>query len=316
MELRQLRYFVAVAEELHFGRAAARLHMAQSPLSRQIQGLERDLRTVLLRRTTRSVTLTPAGAELLARGRRILQEVDDATRLVRELDSAPARLGFTTCSASALLHRVVRVVQQATGGRPMDLRGDLPTCVQVDGLLAGELDVGFGVLSETPLPTELAQARIATEPLAVVLPRAHRLADRALVTMTELADEPFVAFRRDGSSAERQLFDDACLAAGIRPVVVHEARETATLLGLVAAGLGAAVLPLSGEAAGTGVVTRPLATDVAAHLVMMWRRSERRRLVRAVVDAVARELSLRTVAAMRPPTDVRERPTAVATART
>ncbi len=286
-----------VAEELHFGRAAERLHVAQSPLSRQIQGLERDLSTVLLRRTTRSVSLTPAGSELLARGRRILQQVDETVQHVRDLDQgiAPVRMGFTACSANALLGRVLHVVQAETGELPVDLRTDLLTPTQLGGLVEDRIDIGFMVRPISPLPPGLRWLTLVVEPLSVVLPDAHPLVACEAVPLADMADDGFVAFSRASGSAVRRLFDSACRGAGFRPWIVHEARETATLLGLVAAGVGSVVLPLAVRAGvAAGATVRPLLDGPAAEIAMVWRAAESRLIVRDVIDAVVREFETST----------------------
>ncbi|GEL24805.1 LysR family transcriptional regulator [Pseudonocardia sulfidoxydans NBRC 16205] len=293
MELRQLRYFVAVAEELHFGRAAKRLHMAQSPLSRQIQGLERELRTRLLHRTTRSVSLTPAGAELLERGRSLLARADETVQVVRGLDGAARpllRLGFTACAANAALGPVLRIVRSVTGELAADLRTDMLTPRQVEAVVRGDIDLGFVVRPLTPLPADLHAYTLLAEPLALVAPDGHRLTDVPEVPLTDLADIGLVGFPTSSGSATRGLLNLMCAEQGFEPRIVHAARDTSSVLGLVAAGVGCAVLPLSvRDGAAAGVSVRPLANAVTAEIAMIWRRSETRRPVLAVVDAVSRD---------------------------
>ncbi|MGD9526909.1 LysR substrate-binding domain-containing protein [Pseudonocardia sp.] len=315
MELRRLRYFVTVAEELHFGRAAERLHMAQSPLSRQIQHLERELRTPLFRRTTRSVHLTPAGVELLDRARRLLAEAEDTVRAVRDADrdAAPVRLGFTPSAANAVLHTVLRSVRRETGRLPVDVRSDQLTPAQLGAITGGLIDVAFVVRPRAPFPDGLEVRVVRTEPLAVVLPDGHRLADAESVRLADLADEDVVAFSAAAGSALRALLDASCLARGFRPRVVHEARSTATLLGLVAAGVGCTVLPLAArEGAAAGVTVRPFADGIDVEIAMVWRRGEPRRNVLTVVEAVLRGIATDgaadTVTDTDDPLSPRERP--------
>jgi DNA-binding transcriptional LysR family regulator len=293
VELRQLRYFIAVAEELHFGRAAARLHMAQSPLSRQIKGLERELRAELLRRTTRSVALTPAGEMLLVRGRRLLEQADQTVRSVREVDrdGSPVRMAFTACAANALLGKVLEAVRRETGGLPVDVRTDVLTPAQVDAIAGDRVDLGFVVRSTVPEPDALAVRTLQVDPLALVAPRTHPLVGRERVGLCDVAAEDFVAFARDSGSAVRAAFERACREAGFRPRIVHEARDTGTLLGLVAAGVGCAVLPWSiRDGAAAGIAVLPLSGAGLVELAMVWRCQEPRRRVRDVVAAVLAHL--------------------------
>ncbi|TCK27594.1 LysR substrate-binding domain-containing protein [Pseudonocardia endophytica] len=294
MELRHLRYFVAVAEELHFGRAAEKLHMAQSPLSRQIQGLERELRTPLLRRTTRQVSLTAAGAELLERGRKLLAHADEVVEVVRDVgrDASPVRIGFTACAANAVLGQVVQIARDAMGDLSADVRTDLLTPTQLHAVSGGSIDIGFVVMPSTPVPEELGIASVRIERLAVVLPDGHRLADVKQVNLIDLADEELVMFARSTGSVVRAVLDQACARAGFTPQVVHQARDTGTVLGLVAAGLGCTVLPLSvREGAASGVLVRPLADPIEIEIGMVWRREETRRDVARVVAALRRDVA-------------------------
>ena len=193
MELRHLRYFVAVAEERHFGRAAERLHIAQPPLSQQIRRLETELGVTLLHRTTRSVEVAPAGEVLLARAKEVLAAVDDAvedTRRAARGEFGRLAIGFTGSATYALLPRLAAALRSALPGVVLDLRGELLTPAQVARLLDGSLDLG--VLRPPVRERALCVEVVRSDPLIAVLPEGHRLAAADAVPLEELADEPFV----------------------------------------------------------------------------------------------------------------------------
>ena len=175
MELRHLRYFVAVAEERHFGRAAARLHIAQPPLSQQIRRFEAELGEPLLYRTTRSVELSPAGEVLLARGREILAAVDaaldDARRAARG-EYGRLAIGFTGSTTYALLPSLAAALREELPGVMLDLRGELLTPAQVTQLLDKTLDLGF--LRPPVHVRDLRTEVVHSEPLVAVLPGRTR----------------------------------------------------------------------------------------------------------------------------------------------
>ncbi|MFC5993850.1 LysR family substrate-binding domain-containing protein [Pseudonocardia hispaniensis] len=186
-----------------------------------------------------------------------------------------------------MLGRVLRLVRLATGRLPLDLRSDLLTPTQLDGIVDGRIDIGFMVRPDCPPPAELVMHTLLVESLAVVLPDGHPLAGYDAVPLAEMANDDFVSFPADSGSAVRWLFENACRTEGFQPRIVHEARDTGTLLGLVAAGLGSAVFPLSvRDGAAAGVTVRPLAEHPPVEIVMVWRRTEQRRLVREVVDTI------------------------------
>ena len=176
MELRHLRYFVAVAEERHFGRAAERLHIAQPPLSQQIRRLEAELGVTLLHRTTRSVEVAPAGEVLLVRAREILSAVDGATEDTRRAargEFGRLAVGFTGSATYELLPKLADALRHALPGVLLDLRGEMLTPAQVASLLDGTLDLGL--LRPPVRERALAVEVVRREPLVAVLPQAHPL---------------------------------------------------------------------------------------------------------------------------------------------
>jgi DNA-binding transcriptional LysR family regulator len=293
VELRHLRYFVAVAEERHFGRAAERLHIAQPPLSQQIRRFEAELGEPLLYRTTRSVELSPAGAALLERAREILAAfdaaIDDARRAARG-EYGRLAIGFTGSSTYALLPALAAALREGLPGVMLDLRGELLTPAQVAQLLDGTLDLG---LLRPPVHVrELCTEVLLSEPLLAVLPETHRLAAAETVPLEELEDEPFVTYPSHFRSVVHDAVEDACAAHGFKPTAAHEVAETATLVSFVAAGLGVSLVPASvSNMTVQGAIYRPLAHDTTlVELAVAWRRDDDRPVLTNALDLIRRDL--------------------------
>ena len=290
MELRHLRYFVAVAEECHFGRAAERLHMAQPPLSQQIKQLEDELGVQLLARSTRRVELTPAGARYLERARAILAAIDTAgeeTRLIRDGRMGRVAIGFTGSATYELLPRLSRTLRTELPELELDLRGELLTPSQVAGLVDGTLDVGF--LRPPVQAPEVEVHPLRSEPLVAVLPESHALAAGKHVVLADLAEEPFITYPAGHRSVVHDAVLDACQAAGFTPRAT-EVAETSTLVSFVAAGLGVALVPESVQHLRiTGAAYRPLdGSPPTVELAVATRRGESSPAVREVLALVRR----------------------------
>ncbi|WP_051640534.1 LysR family transcriptional regulator [Siccibacter colletis] len=246
IELRHLRYFVAVAEELHFGRAAARLNISQPPLSQQIQQLEQETGARLLARTNRSVSLTPAGTQFLADSRQILSQVDAAaTRAARlhQGETGELRIGFTSSAPfiSAVSDSLSTFRQRYPDVHIQTL--EINTRAQIGPLSEGALDLGL--MRNTRLPDSLAWQLILREPLLAMIHRDHPLAALPTVSLHQLASEPFVFFDPHVGTG---LYDDILGLLhryGISPYITQEVGEAMTIIGLVAAGLGVSILPAS-----------------------------------------------------------------------
>ena len=277
MELRHIRYFVAVAEECHFGRAAERLHIAQPPLSQQIKQLEADLGVVLLTRSTRKVELTPAGQRYLERARVILAAVDDAaSEAVRVAAGELGRLsiGFTGSATYELVPSLARVLRSELPGIELDLRGEMLTPDQVDALLNRTLDLGF--LRPPVRHADIDLLILRREPLIAVLPSTHPLSLRSSVRLRDLRHEPFITYPSHHRSVVHEAVMDACERAGFTPRDVHEVRETSTLVAFVAAGLGFALVPASVQHLQiTGATYLPIAdTTEAVELALACRAND------------------------------------------
>jgi DNA-binding transcriptional LysR family regulator len=263
VELRHLRYFCAVAEELHFGRAAERLHMAQPPLSQQILQLERELGVTLLVRSTRKVELTPAGDAYLKHVVAILDAVDEAgaqARRIAEGVEGHLAIGCVGSATYSLLPRLVRALRDELPGVDVSVRGEMLAPAQIAALLTGEIDLALlrppveqpGVLVET----------VRRDRLLVALPEGHALATRDDLSVSDLRDEEFVAHAGHGRSVMSSIVTAMCADAGFVPRIRHEVEETSTLVTLVSAGLGVAIVPEPTAALDiAGVCYRPLTPD-------------------------------------------------------
>jgi DNA-binding transcriptional LysR family regulator len=263
MELRHLRYFVAVADELHFSRAAERLHIAQPALSQQIRQLEDELGVALFSRTKRHVELTPAGHTFLTGAQQVLahaeRAVDTAQRAGRG-EIGRLVIGFVPSADLDILPRTLRVWRARFPHVDVELHTLLPS-QQVKALRDGRIQVGL-----VRLPVEdsgLVVESIQREPLVAVLPEGHPSARRTRVRLAELQSDPMILFPRRIAPDYHDLFLEVCRRAGFVPSIAHETESIQTNLGLVAAGLGVTLMPASIRSLRrAGVVYRPLVPPV------------------------------------------------------
>ncbi len=246
VDLRLLRQFVAVAEELHFHRAAARLHMSQPPLTAAIRRLEEEVGSELILRGNRTLGLTASGAVLLSEARLLLQQADRA--LLATQDAAAGRtgsirLGYVGSALYGRLPEVIRNFRLANADVRLELI-EATSARQIQMLREKRLDVGV-VIPPVFDAEDLQLQPFDTDRLAIALPRAHRLAQGDAVTIAELADEPFVLWpAREGRGFHSQVVR-LCAAAGFTPRVVQEAHGMHAVLSLVAVEAGISVVPAS-----------------------------------------------------------------------
>ncbi len=288
MDLRHLRYFVAVAEEGNFGRAARRLHMAQPPLSRQIKALEEELGVPLFVRAPRGIELTPAGRALLAHARPVFESVDRAVLEAQRANRGETGRLVVAYSASLAYSGIVeslRAFRVKAPGVELTLR-ELPPKDQMDALREGTVDVGFprAPLAEPGIVTEV----VRREPLAVILPEDHPLSHKKRVSLSSLADEPFVMFPRARSPG----FFDHLMALfrehGFVPRIVQEG-ALFDITSLVAAGFGVSVLPASvRRVQGDRLVVRPIVGEPYVELLVAWRSRSEDPVLRTFLDVVRR----------------------------
>jgi DNA-binding transcriptional LysR family regulator len=260
VELRHLRYFVAVAEELHFGRAAQRLHIVQPALSKQISLLERELGVRLLERTKRHVQLTHAGVAFLEDARKTIAQAEQAVEhahLAGRGERGVLRIGFIAPAVYNLLPRTLRAYRTRFPGVRLRL-SEVSNRSAIDGVANEHLDIAF-----VRLPIEddrrLCRVTVSEEPVIIALPIGHALAEQVDVELRSLAEESFVMISRAQEPALYDHYVAWCLESGFSPRVVHEVDRTHVAVGLVAGGLGAAFVPTCARAmAHPGVAYRPL----------------------------------------------------------
>jgi DNA-binding transcriptional LysR family regulator len=285
MEFRQLRYFVTLAEELHFGRAAQREHIVQSALSQQLQRLERELGVPLVERTTHRVQLTAAGSAFLLEARQILAHVDRAVVAARHATCAAPMLRVGTVDASYdSMPQILRDVQERAPALEVhQVEAGVPQ--QVELLLDGRLDVGFG--RAALVPRELASRLVRLDPLGVLVPRGHRLAAMPVVPVATLAEEHLLFAAEERAPEFNQFLDELCRAAGFTPRA-YRGTVASVRAGsdLVAQGRCVSCVPASCGWMTRGVVWRCLVEPVPRYpWSLMWRADDRSESVRTLVDA-------------------------------
>jgi DNA-binding transcriptional LysR family regulator len=275
-ELSQLRSFVVLAEELHFGRAAARLHLTQPPLSRQIQLLEHQVGAQLLERSSRNVRLTPAGRGFLPEARAILRLAESASLSAQRISRGEAgslAIGFTASCGYRFLPGLIVVCRERLPGVELDLK-EMVTMEQVEALASGRIDVAL--LRPSAATADFDTRCVAREPLVVALPEHHALATGRAPTLSDFDHAPFLTY----SPIEARYFHDLVAGtfsrAGVHPDYIQYVTQIHSILALVRAGLGAALIP---EAAMSlrfeGVVFRALDKLRPARpveLFMAWKR--------------------------------------------
>lgn len=288
MEMRQLKYFVAVAEERSFGRAAKRLHMSQPPLSTQIKGLEEELGVKLLDRSTRRVDLTDSGRTFLVRAREILSAVEEAGAEARGAGlgvRGRLEIGFVSSATLSLLPPALRLFRERFGEVELDLR-ELASVEQLEALYEGEIRVG---LVRLPLRApEIRLEPILREPLLVALPIGHPLEDRGSITLEEVAELPLIFFQRRLEPGSHDQIVELLGRVGALPKVAQYSVHLQTVIGLVASGIGIAILAESARRMNReGVVYRPLDTpDATSWLGLAWLERDKSPLVENFVGVV------------------------------
>lgn len=288
-DLSQLRCFVTVAEEMHFGRAAARLNMTQPPLSRQIQVLEHIIEAKLLDRTSRSVRLTAAGRSFLPEANRILKLAESASQAARRIamgKTGSIKIGFTAAAAYGFLPELIAACRTRLPEVDLSLK-EMVSSDQLEALVSGQIDAGL--LRPPVARSELVSARVVAEPLLVAAPDGHPFAAAKSVFLKDLDDQPFVMY----SPYESRYFHDLLVTqftrADILPRYVQHLSQIHSILAMVRAGLGLAVVPAA--AAGlnfSGVQLRPLrlgAPEPApVELFMVWRRDDESPLLPSLIE--------------------------------
>ena len=289
MDLHHLEAFLAVAEELHFGRAAERLHIAQPPLSRTIKQLERDLGAQLFDRTTRSVRLTSAGEALVRPAQEVLEGLRTARRAVRSAgrgETGRVRIGFAGPSSHVLVGQLGRIVREQHPGIELMLQSTTYNYEALRSLQDGELDLAIARWRIEPQGLE--HRVIAVEHYVLAVPAGHRLAGRGEVSMAECRDEPFVALPADPGSSVRDAFIETASQAGFVPNIVQTAPDSWTAVALVAAGVGITFTldTAIANVVQTGIeVVRISECDRPTFQQLAWRQEDRSPALHAVLRA-------------------------------
>ena len=297
MDVHEAQAFLAVAEELHFGRAAVRLHMAQPPLSRLIRQIESQLDARLFVRNTRRVTLTAAGAALVEPARELVmlsQRLKDIAKQAEIGEIGRIRLGFAGPSVNSLVSRLARRIRADHPGLTLDLFSSQFSHLGLERVVDRSLDMVIGRWDF--LPAEIGSRVIGREELTVALPERHRLARQDRVRATDLADEPWVVLPGAAGATLPNRLNVLGVSGGFVPRIVQVAPDSSTQLMLVGVGFGIA-LTFSGvqeNLLAPGVVFRPIAPSPAAIEVrLIWRRDDSNPALPAILDVAGRLFSER-----------------------
>lgn len=300
MEFRHLRYFLVLAEELHFGRAARRLAISQPPLSLNIQQLEASVGAQLFVRSSRAVQLTAAGQAFVPAARALLAQAADAASLAKDVGSGIAgslAIGF---AGSMLFSGLPSIVERFQADHPrlrLQLR-ELSSSEQLQALAQDRLDLGF--VHTTRVPPELSQVKVVSQPLLVCLPAKHALASALNVAssaasglaLAQLRGEPFAVVSRTVSPDYHEHILALCADAGFYPELRHELRHWLSVVSLVAQGMGVALVPAALEKSGmAGVVFLPLLqAGLPYDTHCLWKTSRNSAALTAFVEAVRTSL--------------------------
>ena len=289
MEIRHLRYFIAVAEELHFGRAAKRLAMSQPPLSQQIKLLEEEIGVVLFLRTKRQVELTAAGEVFLGEARKAIAQAEHAIRAARRAargEIGRLAVGFVSSAVYGQVPSIFRLMRSRYPGVSLVLQ-DLTSEEQVEAVKANRIDVGL-IRPPVLAAESLAMRVIWRETLMVALPEGNPLAREAEIAVEALAGESFIQIPRHVAPGFYDQCIRICARAGFAPKIVQEARTTPTIVSLIAGGMGVSILPSSlMSLQRSGVVYRPLKTPApTTDMAVIWRPADESPTLRSFLEII------------------------------
>lgn len=290
VEVNQARAFLAVAEELHFGRAAARLNMAQPPLSRLIRQLERELDAQLFERSTRHVALTGVGQALRDPAGRLVEASETARQSVRDAvtgEIGRVRLGFAGASINNKVGELARMVRRTKPGIVVELHSSQFSHLGMQRVLDDSLDLVIGRWDY--LPAEVDSVVVAMEEVMAVLPTGHPLASRQRVSMAELKDDPWIVLPGGVGAALQNRLNSLAMGAGFVPRTIQTAPDSWTQIVLVGAGMGCALSldSVRDNVGSDGVVFLPLQeAEHPLEVRMIWRRADRAPALQAVIETV------------------------------
>ena len=271
IEMRHLRYFVALAEELNFGRAALKCHVSQPPFSIAIQQLEAYIGAELVRRSSRQVSLTDAGKAFREKAVRLLAQATEAYAIangVAQGKQGMLRIGFHASMVFRGLDRLIRRLEEQEPLLTLEL-SEMSSQSQVEALIAGHIDIGFG--HSALVPGQLSFLTLFNEPLVACLPPKHYAAKGPSIDLRQLEHEPFIIFKRAGSPAYFDQIIALCVEAGFTPMVKHQVSQWLTVVSMVAKGMGVAIVPQCLASTGIGARFVGLTSDKASSPVQcMW----------------------------------------------
>jgi DNA-binding transcriptional LysR family regulator len=275
MDLRLLRSFVALADELHFGRAAQRVHVVQAALSQHIQDLESEVGARLFDRTTRRVSLTDVGRVLLPEAHGVLAAVDRAAACAKSAargQSGILRVGFVSAAALSVLPRLLLAFKATSVNVDLEL-AELGTRAQLDALCARQLDVAL-VLAPAEVASSQSSLVLNEEPLQAVLPSRHPLAGRRRISLRDLSEDPTIWMVARSEPQLRQHYIRLCQSQGFIPNIKYEVDHVLSMLGLVAAGMGISFAPRSVRLlAPEGVRFVTLTPQIPSSIQLVWERN-------------------------------------------
>lgn len=296
MDMRHLRYFLALADELHFGRAANRLAISQPPLSVSIRQLEASLDVALFERHPQGVKLTAAGEALVPAAQAMIERMQMTVKHIRDVERGilgHLRIGFVGALVFQGLSALADRFQCPRAQLQLQLL-ERNTRDQLAGLTHGNLDVGF--VHSSRLPDGVSSLLFSSDPFVVCLPQQHRLAERPLLSLHELQAENLIVFSRELSPDYYDHIQAVCFNAGIYPDVRYESRHWLSVVALVAQGLGVALVPASlGNAPLNGLQFTPLdSVIITSQIYCVWREGDNRPLLSAFLDNVRQDIAVRS----------------------
>lgn len=278
MELRHLRYFVAVAEEMNISRAAARLRVSQPPLSRQIHDLEQEIGAPLFDRRHKQLKLTSAGANFLPEARKILSHATRAARLAKAASTGKTgqiTIAFLSPLGGLFLPQIIRLFRSKFPLVDIDLHEMVPR-QQLEALLDHHIDLGFFSKNELESANDVAFQHLMDVHLRLALTPGHRLTKLRRIPLKKLKDEKFIIFKRSAAPATHDFILQACRSAGLEPNIVKQSDRAQSILDLVAAGIGVAIVPHHFQRYRTELVLRQLSPSLPTlSLCMAWRQNDR-----------------------------------------
>lgn len=294
MELRHLRYFVAVAEEMNISRAAARLRVSQPPLSRQIRDLEQEIGAPLFDRRNKHLKLTAAGMQLLPEAKKILLHVTRAARLAKAASTGPAgqiTIAFPSPLGGLFLPRIIRSFRNKFSFVDIDLHEMLPR-QQIEALLDHHIDLGFLAKTELESTNDLDFHHLMDVQLRLALTPGHPLTKLRRIPLHKLKEEKFIMFKRSSAPATHDFILQACRSGGLEANIVKQSDRGQSILNLVASGIGVAIVPEHFQRYRTELVLRQSTPSLPKlSLCMAWRQNDRSPVLQSLCAMVRKHFA-------------------------